>query len=278
MHHRSPRAESRGLPLSVLLATLVLSACAGTASIRSDDTTVTDDAGAFGATTAGGQPDAGTPGEDAGTPDAGPACGTTGAAWTCSADGTSRAQCVQGTLSTDPCAKGCLRPPPGTEAQCLGTPWTLSCSGSYGTTKSTVGDYYLTAFGCWTDAAGTVHTDPGDNCIPWCLAQARASGLCLPGDTGPQCEERVNWFTADGARFGCLARLLVTNPANGKKVVAVALDFGPSCTLERSVNSPLLDASGRVDRYLFGSDQGATDRATVHVVEVDPSTPLGPVP
>jgi hypothetical protein len=29
---------------------------------------------------------------------------------------------------------------------------------------------------------------------------------------------------------------------------------------------------------LFGSDQGSTDRSLVHVVEVDSSTPLGPVP
>jgi hypothetical protein len=156
-------------------------------------------------------------------------------------------------------------------------PWT--CTGSYGTKKASSGDYYVTAFGCWKDAAGVSHGDVGDNCIPSCLAQAKAAGLCLPGDTGKNCEERVTWFTADAARFGCLARLKVTNPANGKSVVAVALDFGPSCTsVEAKVKKEVLDASGRVDRFLFGADQGVLDRSLVHVTEVAASTPLGPTP
>jgi hypothetical protein len=75
-----------------------------------------------------------------------------------------------------------------------------------------------------------------------------------------------------------LARLRLTNPANGKSVVAVALDFGPSCSVESRVSKAVLDASGRVDDYLFGGPRGAGDRALVHVVEVDESTPLGPVP
>lgn len=158
-----------------------------------------------------------------------------------------------------------------------GAPWT--CTGSYGTKKASSGDYYITAFGCWKDAAGVSHGDAADNCIPTCLAQAKAAGLCLPGDTGKNCEERVTWFTADAARFGCLARLKVTNPANGKWVIAVALDYGPSCTsVEAKVKKEVLDASGRVDRFLFGSDQGVLDRALVHVTEVAASTPLGPTP
>jgi hypothetical protein len=95
--------------------------------------------------------------------------------------------------------------------------------------------------------------------------------------SGPGCEESVTWYTADAARFGCLARLKITNPANGKSVIAVALDYGPACWVENNVNYPVLDASGRVDRYLFGEDHGAVDRAKIHVVEVDPSTPLGPL-
>ncbi len=58
----------------------------------------------------------------------------------------------------------------------------------------------------------------------------------------------------------------------------MALDYGPSCAVESSVSKAVLDASGRVDRYLYGSDQGAVDRSLVHVVEVDNGTPLGPVP
>ncbi len=250
----------------------LLSACAGVNATIGGET---DDAGV--PADAGTAVDAGTVAGDAGAPDAGVPCGSAGATFTCSADGMSREQCVSGSLVTDACSRGCLRSRDGGVDECLTSTWPFSCPGSYGTVPSTSGDYYVTAFGCWTDATGGIHTDPGDNCIPYCLAKAKASGLCLPGDTGPDCEERVTWFTADGARFGCLARLKVTNPANGKSVVAVALDYGPGCSVERSVSFPVLDASGRVDRYLFGADQGASDRSLVHVIQVDDSAPLGPV-
>ncbi len=165
----------------------------------------------------------------------------------------------------------------GPDATMPSIPW--SCTGAYGTTKASDGEYYLTAFGCWKDAAGVAHGDTGDNCIPSCFAQAKAAGVCLPGETGKQCEERVTWFTADAARFGCLTKLKVTNPANGKSVVAIALDFGPSCTaVEDKVKKGVLDASGRVDRQLFGADQGYQDKSLVTVTEVPDSTPLGPTP
>jgi hypothetical protein len=103
--------------------------------------------------------------------------------------------------------------------------------------------------------------------------------VCKSTDTGPDCEEALTWYTADSARFGCLARVRITNPANGKAVVAIVLDAGPACSsVEDNVMKEVLDASGRVDRELFGADQGYADKALVHVVEVDPSTPLGPVP
>ena len=71
----------------------------------------------------------------------------------------------------------------------------------------------------------------------------------------------------------------MTNPANGKSVVAIALDFGPSCTaVEDKVKKGVLDASGRVDRQLFGADQGYQDKSLVTVTEVPDSTPLGPTP
>lgn len=195
----------------------------------------------------------------------------------CSGDGERRSRCAAGVTTTETCARGCLREPAGTDSVCMGTTTTWSCPGSYGTTKARDGDYYITAFGCWKDAAGVSHGDGQDNCIPSCLAKAKSAGLCLPGDTGKQCEERVTWYTADAARFGCLARLKVTNPKTGKSVIAVALDYGPSCpAVENKVSKAVLDASGRVDRQLFGSDQGVYDRALVHVVEVDAKTPLGP--
>lgn len=152
-----------------------------------------------------------------------------------------------------------------------------SCDGSWGKTQASDGRYYITAFGCWIDASGGAHGDPGDNCIPGCLSEAKAEGLCRSGDSGKSCEERVTWYVADAGRFGCGTRVKITNPSNGKSVVAAVLDYGPACWVERNVSEGVLDASGRIDRYLFGSDMGAPDRAAVHVEVVSKSTPLGPI-
>jgi hypothetical protein len=198
--------------------------------------------------------------------------------FTCSKDGNSRGECLGGTPTIDMCSRGCLREMAPQDSICMGLTDNWSCNGSYGTDRALNGDYDLTSFGCWVDANNNIHTDQGDNCIPSCLNQAIAAGLCNGSDSGPQCEERINWFTADGARFGCLQRLRVTNTLTGKAVIAVALDFGPSCSVESMVSKAVLDASGRVDLELFGGDQGVSDMANVHVVEVDNSTPLGPVP
>lgn len=197
----------------------------------------------------------------------------------CARDGNARSRCAPGERhETQRCDRGCLRRPPAEDSICMGTSDNWSCSGPYGTERALDGDYYISAFGCWLDAAGVEHTDPGDNCIPSCLAQAKRAGLCDASDSGRQCEERLNWFTADAARFGCLTRMRVTNPRNGKALIAIALDYGPGCPGERRVSKAVLDASGRINRYLFGSDQGASERSLVHVVEVDDSTPLGPIP
>lgn len=186
-------------------------------------------------------------------------------------------RCQTGSLQTQTCSTGCLRPPPQPQAECLGTtPYSHSCTALTGTTKSTVGNYYVTAFGCWVDANGTAHNDPSDNCIPACLSQLKSQGICPSSDTGPDCERRLTWYTADADRFGCGNRVRITNPANGRSVVALVIDRGPNCSVENSVSFPVLDASGRVNRQLFNSDQGAVDRSLVHVVEVDRSTPLGP--
>lgn len=154
-----------------------------------------------------------------------------------------------------------------------GTAW--SCTGSYGTTRVSGGRYYATSFGCWVDNDGDAHSDSGDNCIPACLSQARSSGLCA-GMSGPECERSVNWFAADSGRFGCLTRLRVTNPANGRTAVVVTLDAGPACWVERSVGTGIVDLSSTVTEYLFGGARGASDRAQITVVEVPSTTPLGP--
>jgi hypothetical protein len=56
-------------------------------------------------------------------------------------------------------------------------------------------------------------------------------------------------------------------------VVVVALDCGPSCTLENKVSHGLVDLSSPTNAYLFGSDQGYLDKA---LVQIDEATPLGP--
>jgi hypothetical protein len=220
----------------------------------------------------GAEQDARTGGEDAG-------CGSFASdpTFTCTGDGTARARCVDGSLDEEPCAAGCLRQDAGQDSICQGDASDWSCPGAYGTTPVDDGNYYMSEFGCYVDDAG-VHTDPGDNCIPSCFTQARAAGLCDPASTGPDCEEKLGWYTADGARFGCLQRLRVTNPVNGKSLIAVALDFGPGCTGEDNVSHAVLDSSGLVNNYLFGGSKGASEKALVHVVEVDESYPLGPVP
>lgn len=197
--------------------------------------------------------------------------------FTCSSDGNSRGECGGETATVQACPNGCLREPAGQDSICMGTTDNWSCNGSYGTEPALDGNYDLTEFGCYIDSNGTVQTDPGDNCIPACLSQAQSSGLCDPNGDGPSCEESVNWYVADGARFGCLQRVRITNLANGLSVIAVALDLGPSCSVESVVSGAVLDASYPVNQYLFGSEQGVSDMAAVHVVEVDNSTPLGPV-
>lgn len=149
------------------------------------------------------------------------------------------------------------------------------CNGLYGTTPAPDGEYDGTSFGCWVDASGNGHSDQGDNCIPSCIAQAQQADCA--GLDGPSCEKQINWYSADAARFGCLARIQVTNEANGKAVVLMALDNGPNCKLERAIDKPLLDMSGAATEYLFGGEVGYKDGASVHVDVVDPSTPLGPV-
>lgn len=157
-----------------------------------------------------------------------------------------------------------------------------SCSGTTGRSANPEGSYYVTSFGCWTDASGTTHGDGEDNCIPYCQSGAVAQGrgaeyqaLC-GGLTGRQCEETVNWYVADSDRYGCMTRLKVTNPANGKAAIVVVLDRGPSCSIERRVNYWVLDASYRVTQYLFGGEMSATERGEVQVEVVPDDTPLGP--
>jgi hypothetical protein len=151
-----------------------------------------------------------------------------------------------------------------------------SCSGSYGKTKAQDGKYYATSFGCYASSSGKIIKDPGDNCIPGCGGTI-GSSLCPNATTGPACEAAIKWFAADAARYSCGARLKVTNEKNGRSVVVVAIDNGPACSVEAKVKHTAIDLSYPSTDYLFGEQQGITDRSLVTVVEVSDSTPLGPV-
>ncbi len=208
-------------------------------------------------------------------------CGSVGADYECTADGDARQRCSNGAIQMQSCSRGCLHESGIANDACLGAAGTdtLICNGDTGTDPSTDGDYYLSEFGCWADSSGGIHLDQGDSCVPDCLAQAVAAGLCTGGSSstsGPACEETLDYYIADDDRFGCLSRVRVSNPNTGVAVIAIVIDGGPQCSLEQSVDMEVLNASGPVNNYLFGGYAGAEDHTVVHVVQVDSSTPLGP--
>lgn len=193
----------------------------------------------------------------------------------CAPDGNGRGQCVSGEVQFEECSNGCLIQS-GADA-CMGTSQTWSCTGTTGKTKMQNGSYVGTSFGCSIMANGSQHADAGDNCIPACLSTLKSNGACTSGMTGPQCERAINWYTADRDRFGCGAKVRVTNADNGKSAVLMVIDAGPACWVEDNVDTGVLDMSYRATEYLFGGAIGWDDNEKVHVVEVASDTPLGPV-
>ena len=148
--------------------------------------------------------------------------------------------------------------------------WKCTTNGG-GTQSSTDGRYYATSFGCWLDSNGKHRGDTADNCIPYCI-----DTVC--GDkSGRDCEEDIKWFTAGERRWGCGTRLQVTNPGNGKSVVVMVIDRGPSCSIEKQVKFWAADLSYPTTDFLFGEDKGITEKAVVQVEVVAAGTPLGPV-
>jgi len=146
---------------------------------------------------------------------------------------------------------------------------TWSCGGFIGDTRNSQARYYTTAFGCWTDSNGDPHSDPGDNCQPWCLTgaagqgvQAQWNALC-GGLSGPACEESLNWYVADADRFGCTTRLKLTAVQSGRSAVVVVIDRGPACSVENSVDFWVLDMSYPAANYLLGGPTSATERVAV---------------
>ena len=148
------------------------------------------------------------------------------------------------------------------------------CSGVYNTHASPTGAYYATDFGC---SSNPYFTDPGDACgSASCIQSAYDEGVCSSGESKASCQRAVNWYAVGGASYGCGARLQVTNPANGKSVVVMVLDNGPSCTVENNANFWVLDVSYPTIMFLFGSEEGWGDHALIQASVVPTSTRLGP--
>lgn len=83
-------------------------------------------------------------------------------------------------------------------------------------------------------------------------------------------------YIADSWRFGCGARVKVTNPRNGRWCVTRVADVGPNICVERAAGKPVIDASPVVTRELFGvGSAGWSDRIVVRAETVASSTPLG---
>jgi hypothetical protein len=152
------------------------------------------------------------------------------------------------------------------------------CDRRGGRTSSEIpenGRYAASSFGCRFRADGTLHRDPDDNCELACGHR----GLCDPGWDGPTCQANLKWFAADADRYGCGARIRVTNPENQRSVVLASLDRGPSCkNVEQKYGISVLDMSRDAMTYLFeGETYGGSDRKPVQVERVAGDTPLGPV-
>ena len=150
-----------------------------------------------------------------------------------------------------------------------------SCTGLTSSKKPTDSRYYITSFGCWTDSKGNERGDGDDNCHPACEAEARS--ICGSGKSWGDCERAIRWYAADADRFGCGARLKVTNPKNGKSVIVAAIDRGPNCKIEKGVQHAVLDLSYEASIYLHGEQKSAKEKAAVVVETVGSSTKLGPV-
>ncbi len=109
--------------------------------------------------------------------------------------------------------------------------------------------YYLTSFGGGSDTQGMACGGTADG--TW-------------------------YYLADSWRFPCGTKVRITNPANGKSVVAQVADVGPNVCVEQAAGLPVLDASPLVSQALFGSSSsGWADRRLVIGEVVDASTPLG---
>lgn len=122
------------------------------------------------------------------------------------------------------------------------------CRGVASRTVPSDGRYFITTFG-----------GPGDH-------QPMSCGGYANGTT---------WYAASRQRYGCGAKLRIE--ANGRCVVAEALDYGPDVCVENAAGQEIMDVSPKISRALFDeAGVGYSDRLTVHVEEVAAATPVGP--
>ena len=151
------------------------------------------------------------------------------------------------------------------------------CDGAGGltTTIKAPNQLYATSwFGAYRGVDGSVQLDPADNGLFACGSM----GYCAAGLSGPECQADIMWFAASADRFGCGARIRLTDCESGKSVVLAVLDRGPHCQdVEQACGAPVLDMSRPAMEYLFdGQLYGGFDHQKVLVEEVSASTPLGP--
>ncbi|MFO0624917.1 MAG: hypothetical protein U0325_04815 [Polyangiales bacterium] len=143
----------------------------------------------------------------------------------------------------------------------------------YGTSAQVVSD--LTVGGHYCPQRGEI---AGRNLPPDNVYYITTFGI--GPDNGPMaCGGTANgtWlYLADSWRFGCGARVKMTNPRNGRWCVAQVADVGPNICVERAAGRPIIDASPAATQEMYGRRAiGWSDRVPVHVERVGNTTPLG---
>ena len=124
--------------------------------------------------------------------------------------------------------------------------------------------------GCHGHAASTIPADE-----TYVLTTFGGPGESGTMSCGSSTRNGSWYYIASRQRYGCGAKVRLT--ANGKCVVAQADDYGPDVCVESAAGRPIIDASPKVARALYGvSAAGWSERRLVKAEVVDDATPLGP--
>lgn len=125
--------------------------------------------------------------------------------------------------------------------------------------------------GCNHQASSDVPSD-GRYRITTFGGSSEPQGLSCGGST-----TGYTYYAASRQRYGCGAKLRIE--ADGKCIVAEALDYGPDVCVEKAAGMPILDVAPAIARHLFGSrnsELGYSDKVNATITEVAASTPVGP--